>query len=71
MNKLHMKGELDGTYNELAIENFNQVINRFPDSQYAKDSRQKIILVKSNIAAKHMNVGRFYLKEIKIYSSIK
>ena len=62
--------ELDGKYNELAIENFNQVINRFPDSQYAKDSRQKIILVKSNIAAKHMEIGRFYQRNNKYTAAL-
>ena len=51
---------LDGKFNYLALENLNQVIKRFPNSKYAKDSYQKIILVKSNIAAKHMNIGRFY-----------
>jgi outer membrane protein assembly factor BamD len=54
---------LDGKFNVLALENLNQVVNRFPNSQYAKDSMQKIILVNSNIAAKHMNIGRFYHKE--------
>ena len=52
---------LDGYYNGVALRSFNQVINRYPESKYAKDSRQKIILVKSNIAAKHMEIGRFYL----------
>ena len=52
---------LDGQYNELALNAFDQVIKRFPKSKYSKDSRQKIILVKSNIAAKHMEIGRFYL----------
>ena len=52
---------LDGYYNDLALNAFDQVIKRFPNSKYAKDSRQKIILVKSNIAAKHMEIGRFYL----------
>ena len=57
--------ELDGKYNELSLEAFNQVILRFPESEYAKDSRQKIILVKTNKAAKHMEIGRFYLKQKK------
>ena len=61
---------LDGTYNELALNNFQQVINRFPDSKYAKDSRQKIILIKSNYAAKHMHIGRFYLKEKKYTAAL-
>ena len=53
---------LDGEYNKLALENLNQVIIRYPDSKYAKDSYQKIILVNSNIAAKNMTIGRFYQK---------
>ena len=61
---------LDGIYNELALKAFNQVINRFPDSKYAKDSRQKIVLVKSNKAAKHMEIGRYYLKEKKYTAAL-
>tara|TARA_Y100000768_G_C23898759_1_gene643973 strand:- start:319 stop:1122 length:804 start_codon:yes stop_codon:yes gene_type:complete len=62
--------ELDGKYNEIALESFNQVIARFPNSEYTKDSRQKIILVKSNQAAKHMNIGRFYLDQKKYIAAL-
>ena len=62
--------ELDGQFNELALEDFNQVILRYPNSKYAKDSRQKIVLVKSNKAAKHMEIGRFYLKEKKYTAAL-
>ena len=61
---------LDGYYNEIALNSFNQVIKRFPESKYAKDSRQKIILVRSNIAAKHMEIGRFYLKNKKYIAAL-
>jgi len=61
---------LDGVYNELALENFQQVVKRFPNSEYAKDSNQKIILVKSNKAAKHMDIGRFYLKQSKYTAAL-
>ena len=62
--------QLDGQYNEIAYNSFNQVINRFPESEYAKDSAQKIILIKSNKAAKHMEIGRFYLKEKKFTAAL-
>ena len=62
--------ELDGRYNEIALASFNQVIARFPNSEYTKDSRQKIILVKSNQAAKHMNIGRFYLNQKKYIAAL-
>ena len=61
---------LDGYYNNLALEAFDQVIKRFPESKYAKDSRQKIILVNSNIAAKHMEIGRFYLNNKKFIAAL-
>ena len=61
---------LDGYYNNLALDSFSQVIKRFPESKYAKDSRQKIILVKSNIAAKHMEIGRFYLNNKKYIAAL-
>ena len=57
---------LDGSYNTEALENFNQVINRFPESKYARDSEQKIILIKENIAPKHMDIALFYLKQKSI-----
>ena len=61
---------LDGYYNQLALKSFEQVIKRFPESKYAKDSQQKIILVNSNIAAKHMEIGRFYLDNKKFISAL-
>ena len=61
---------LDGYFNDLALKSFEQVIKRFPESKYAKDSRQKIILVKSNIAAKHMEIGRFYLNNKKYIAAL-
>ena len=61
---------LDGYFNNLALEAFDQVIKRFPESKYAKDSRQKIILVTSNIAAKHMEIGRFYLNNKKYIAAL-
>ena len=62
---------LDGSYNTEALESFNQVINRFPESKYARDSEQKIILIKENIAAKHMDIALFYLKQKKYLAAMK
>jgi len=62
---------LDGSYNTEALESFNQVINRFPESEYARDSEQKIILIKENIAAKHMDIALFYLKQKKYLAAMR
>ena len=61
----------DGSNNTEALESFNQVINRFPESKYARDSEQKIILIKENIAAKHMDIGLFYLKQKKYLAAMR
>ena len=45
---------LDGYFNDLALEAFDQLIKRFPESKYAKDGRQKIILVNSKIGRAHV-----------------
>ena len=61
---------LDGTNNQKAMENFSQIINRFPESKYARDSQQKLILVKENIAAKHMDIALFYLNQKKYLAAL-
>ena len=53
----------DGKSNREAKKNFQELLNRFPNSEYAKDSRQKLIFINENIAAKDMEVAIFYLKQ--------
>jgi len=53
----------DGKSNKEAKINFQELLNRFPNSEYAKDSRQKLIFINENIAAKDMEVAIFYLKQ--------
>jgi outer membrane protein assembly factor BamD len=36
------------------------VVNRFPDSAYARDARLKIDLARDHLAGKEMEVGRWY-----------
>lgn len=40
-----------------------QVIRRYPDSDYARDARLKLELTQDHLAGKEMAVGRYYLKE--------
>jgi len=62
---------LDGKNNREAMESFNQIINRFPESTYARDSEQKIIFIKENTAAKHMDIAFFYLNQKKYLAAMK
>ena len=43
-----------------AMTALQEVVNRFPDSAYARDSRLKIDLCRDHLAGKEMEVGRFY-----------
>ncbi len=43
-----------------ALESFNELIRRFPDSDYATDAKLKVDLVRDHLAGKEMEVGRFY-----------
>jgi outer membrane protein assembly factor BamD len=49
-----------------AMGALQEVINRFPDSEYARDARLKIDLARDHLAGKEMEVGRFYQKQ-KLY----
>lgn len=51
----------DQRMTELALENLRQVVNRFPDSKYAKDASLKVDLTMDHLAGKEMEIGRYYL----------
>lgn len=47
----------------LAQQNLKELIQRFPESKYAKDARMKLDLTQDHLAGKEMVVGRYYLKK--------
>lgn len=53
-----------------AEEAFNQVIVRFPKSQYAKDALGKMALIRDHMAGHEMEVGRYYLNEKNYLSAL-
>lgn len=62
--------QLDQTFTEDAKTSLNEVINKFPDSEYARDSRFKLNLVLDHLAGKEMEVGRFYQKKGDLIAAI-
>jgi outer membrane protein assembly factor BamD len=50
-----------GTQEALAA--LQEVVNRFPDSAYARDARLKIDLCRDHLAGKEMDIGRYYEKQ--------
>ncbi len=52
----------DQKITEQAQTALNEVIRRFPQTQYASDARLKLDLVQDHLAGKEMEIGRFYQK---------
>ncbi len=53
---------------EQAMTALQDVVNRFPDSAYARDSRLKIDLCRDHLAGKEMEIGRYYEQQ-KLYAA--
>ena len=53
----------DQTNTEAALVALQDVVQRFPDSEYARDATLKIDLTLDHLAGKEMEVGRYYLYE--------
>ena len=56
---------------EKAQAALNEVVRRFPDTDYARDARLKIDLTRDHLAGREMNVGRFYLKRGHYVAAIR
>jgi outer membrane protein assembly factor BamD len=52
----------DQEMTEQARRVFEELVNRYPESEYARDARLKIDLCNDHLAGKEMVVGRYYLQ---------
>jgi outer membrane protein assembly factor BamD len=48
---------------EQAMNALQEVVNRFPDTTYARDAKLKVDLCRDHLAGKEMEIGRFYQKQ--------
>ena len=53
-----------------ALKSLQDVVRRFPDTQYARDAQIKIDLTRDHLAGKEMEIGRFYLKRHQYLAAI-
>jgi outer membrane protein assembly factor BamD len=51
----------DQRMTEQALEAFDELARRFPDSRYARDAELKADLARDHLAGKEMSIGRYYL----------
>jgi len=50
----------DQTHTQKALQGFEEVVKRYPDSKYAADSRRKTAMLRDQLAGHEMSVGRYY-----------
>ena len=54
-----------------AYQTFSLILDRYPNTSYAKDSYYKIIFLEDILAAKELNIGKTYLSLKKYIAAIK
>ena len=60
----------DQMMTELALDAFEEVVRRFPNSKYARDAHIKIDLTFDHLAGKEMDIGRYYLRSGEYLAAI-
>jgi len=60
----------DQQVTEFALQSLSAVVQRYPETEYARDARLKIDLAKNHLAGKEMEIGRFYLKRFQYAAAI-
>jgi outer membrane protein assembly factor BamD len=50
----------DQKMTQLAVKQLREIINRYPDSKYARDAELKLDLARDHLAGKEMEIGRGY-----------
>ncbi|CRI64028.1 Competence lipoprotein comL precursor [Thiocapsa sp. KS1] len=45
-----------------AFVDFSALVERFPDSRYAEDARQRMLYLRNNLAKHEVNVARYYMR---------
>ncbi len=54
-----------------AIEAMQEVVDRWPDSEYVDDAKEKIRYARDQLAGKEMQVGRYYLERREYIAAVK
>jgi outer membrane protein assembly factor BamD len=60
----------DQKMTEQALAAFEELLRRFPDSQYARDAELKADLARDHLAGKEMSIGRYYLRRGQYLAAI-
>lgn len=52
----------DQVYANDALENFAELLRRYPKSHYVADAQQRTVALKNNLAMHEINIARYYIK---------
>jgi outer membrane protein assembly factor BamD len=53
-----------------ALEGMQGIVDRYPDSEYANDARRKVVQTRDQLAAKELQIGRYYLERREYIAAI-
>jgi len=53
------------------IETMDELVQRWPESEYAEDARSKARMARDQLAGKEMQVGRYYLERRQYIAAVK
>ena len=62
--------ERDQGKTEDALTALQDLVQRFPDTEYARDARLKVDLTRDHLAGREMTIGRFYLRQGEYIAAI-
>ena len=60
----------DQKMTQQALQSFDELIRRFPDSKYTRDAQLKADLASDHLAGKEMEIGRYYQTRSKYVAAI-
>jgi len=60
----------DQSRTEKALAGMQEIVDRYPDSEYAIDARQKVVETRDQLAGKELQIGRYYLERREYIAAI-
>ena len=60
----------DQTTTKKALAAMDEIVNNYPDSEYAADAKAKAVVARDQLAGKEMQIGRYYLERREYLAAI-
>ena len=54
-----------------SFDDFSIVVNKFPDSKYAKDSRNRLVYIKNMMAKNELYIAKYYVKRLAHIAAVE